>query len=247
LVRLVFAPMAPPPAKVPFKLYRSAPGSLALVGAGMVGYLILQTIGALFVVVWLLLNGAAPNELTETALAPYLPTLIAFSPLASLAIVAVLALVKQLAPDPREPRASVAASTLWAIVVGAATVGGAELISLIQRQLGVEIHEQTVILEAFKVCPKWMLYGGVAFMAPVGEELLFRRFAFATLKVGTNRFFAYALTALIFATIHLNFTAFAAYVLIGLGTAFVYDRTGRVEAAIAVHAINNSVAIFMGA
>ena len=45
----------------------------------------------------------------------------------------------------------------------------------------------------------------------------------------------------------MNFSAFFSYCVIGLGTAFPYDRTGRIEAAIAVHAINNGFAVFMGA
>jgi membrane protease YdiL (CAAX protease family) len=248
VARLVSAPRdsAPPPAE-PWKLYRSVLGSLALVAAGIVGYFVVQVIGGVFVAIWLLLNGTPVSALNEGALAPYLPTMIAFSPLASLAILGALAFTRQLAPDPREPRASLATSLVVAIVSAAATIGGAEALSHIQMRLGIKTEEQSVILEAFKVCPRWMLYGAVAFLAPLGEELLFRRFAFATLKIGTNRFVAYAITALVFATVHLNFSAFFSYLLIGLGTAFAYDRTGRIEAAIAVHAINNGFAVFMNA
>ena len=151
---------------------RSVPGSLALVAAGIVGYFVVQVIGGIFIAIWLLTHGTPLNGLTESALAPYLPSIIAFSPIASLAILGVLALAKQLAPDPREPRASPVASALVAVLSAAGTIGCGEVVSLIQQRLGSRPEEQTVILEAFKVCPRWMLYGAVAFLAPLGEELI---------------------------------------------------------------------------
>jgi len=191
------APAPPPPEPQPFKLYQSVLGSLALVVAGFVVYFVFQFVGALVVAGWMIAHGQAPH--TESAFAPYLPQIIAFSPLASLAIVFGLRLMKQLAPDPREPRASLGVSSIWAIVGGAATIGGSELIGHVLSKVGAETHEQAIIVLALKVCPKALLYGAIAFLGPVGEELLFRRFAFATLKTGTNRFVAYAITALVFA------------------------------------------------
>lgn len=243
-VAFVVAPPPPPPR--PWKLYESVLGSLGLVVAAVIGYFVIQIVGMLGILIWLVANGMNPLAFKdESALAPYLPAIIAFSPLASIGVVCALALARQLAPHPGE-KASPGVSALVTVLGCVATIAGTFAITWVQEKLGHAAKEQTVILEAFKECPLWMLYGAIAFMAPLGEELIFRRMAFATLRVGSGRFVAYALTALLFATVHMNFSAFFAYVWIGIGTAFVYERTGRIGAPIAVHAINNGFAIFMG-
>jgi membrane protease YdiL (CAAX protease family) len=134
---------------------------------------------------------------------------------------------------------------VFALVGGAITLGGAQAIEWALHHLGFPVSEQDAVEVAFKVLDRWSLLGAIGFCAPLGEELLFRRIGFAALVRGTNRPIAYGLTMLAFATVHLNPSAFVIYLWIGFVAAFAYDRTGRIEVSIAIHAMNNIVAVLV--
>lgn len=82
-------------------------------------------------------------------------------------------------------------------------------------------------------------------VAPVTEELVFRAGLFRYLRTRIHPVLAYALPALIFALLHANLAAFLPLAVLGLGLAFVYERTGSILVPILAHAFFNLNAVFL--
>jgi len=94
-------------------------------------------------------------------------------------------------------------------------------------------------------------------LAPLVEELLFRGAIFAPLR-RKNRIWAYAVSTLAFAFLHIaNALLFAPsfdlffimliYIPSGLALAWVYERSGNIWTPIFLHAIWNLIAVLLGA
>jgi len=82
---------------------------------------------------------------------------------------------------------------------------------------------------------------GAIVLAPVVEEILFRGVVFGFLRQVFRGSVAYWASALAFAAIHMNLLTFVPLVFIGLVLAWVYERTGRLVAAMLTHALFNAV------
>ena len=80
-------------------------------------------------------------------------------------------------------------------------------------------------------------------LAPLSEELLFRRIGYAVLSRPWGRAAAALVTTLVFGVIHFNATATFLYVWLALCCTVAYEKTGRTAAPIAVHAANNGLAV----
>jgi uncharacterized protein len=83
----------------------------------------------------------------------------------------------------------------------------------------------------------------VAVAAPIVEELLFRGYLQNALKAKMSAPLAITLSALVFALVH--FEPYAIPILFSLGAAFgyLYHRTGSLKTNIALHVINNALAL----
>lgn len=84
-----------------------------------------------------------------------------------------------------------------------------------------------------------------AVIAPLVEELFFRGLLFGAYLRTRGPLLAYALSATIFASLHLNPPAFPPIVLLGLVLAALYHRTGSLTPAVLAHAFNNGVAFLV--
>lgn len=102
----------------------------------------------------------------------------------------------------------------------------------------------------------WMLWVFAVVLAPLYEELLFRRVLFGRLWAAGRPVLGALLSSVLFALAHEfpgmggNSPAAAAllwtyYVFMGLALAWVYRRTGTLWASIGVHALNNLAACVM--
>nr|WP_316045901.1 CPBP family intramembrane glutamic endopeptidase [Planococcus glaciei] len=80
--------------------------------------------------------------------------------------------------------------------------------------------------------------GGCLF-GPVLEELVFRRVVFGSLNQTTNFFLATAVSALVFAAVHLEFSHLLIYFSTGLVLAFLYQKTKRIITPIIAHVMLN--------
>jgi uncharacterized protein len=115
------------------------------------------------------------------------------------------------------------------------------LLSLHQRQqlpdeLGINGAAINLVLAVFLV----------TVIAPLGEEILFRGYFFAALRNWRGFWPAAIITGLVFGAVHIGsspigFTVPLAF--FGFGLCLLYQRTGSLYATIALHALNNSVAL----
>ncbi len=139
------------------------------------------------------------------------------------------------------------------VVVGiGAALGGSIVLGVLLDLLGQGVQEQSSVLDIAE-----QLRGGgppteaivlavsALLMAPVAEELLFRRLLFVRMLATSGRVPAYLLSALAFAAIHGNPAGIVIYLWLGLVFAAVLERTGRVWVPIVVHMGNNAYVLAM--
>lgn len=84
-----------------------------------------------------------------------------------------------------------------------------------------------------------------ALVAPILEEIIFRKIIFGSLYKRMNFFFAAGLSAIIFGIIHQEPEHILIYASMGFVFAFVYVQTKRIIMPIIVHMSMNSIAVIM--
>lgn len=77
--------------------------------------------------------------------------------------------------------------------------------------------------------------------APVGEEIVFRGFLLPALKPVLGRAGAIALTSVLFGAAHVHWASFLSLTLLGGVLALIYETTGKLAHAIALHMVFNTV------
>jgi membrane protease YdiL (CAAX protease family) len=82
-------------------------------------------------------------------------------------------------------------------------------------------------------------------LAPILEEIVFRKILFGTLYKRTNFFIAAILSSLIFAAVHIDFTHLLIYASMGFVFAFLYVKTRRIIVPIMAHVMMNTFVILM--
>ena len=83
------------------------------------------------------------------------------------------------------------------------------------------------------------------FIAPLGEEILFRGLLFPTIKQMGYPRLALWLSAILWAAIHLNSVIFLPLVVLGLVFAWLYERTNNLLAPIAAHGVFNAINVVL--
>jgi membrane protease YdiL (CAAX protease family) len=78
----------------------------------------------------------------------------------------------------------------------------------------------------------------IVFLAPLGEEMVFRGIAYTALR-GRGRTRALMVTSLLFAVAHIQVIHFIPIFCIGLILAYLFERTGSLKPAIALHVLVN--------
>lgn len=159
-------------------------------------------------------------------------------------------------PDPPRPVAPRATSpgaiaATIALGIGAALVGSM-IVGLVFEWLGLLVQEQARVLEIVQGAHAHGIGAEAAalvlaalVLAPMTEEWFFRGLLFRRVAARSGRALAYGLSALAFAAIHDNPAGFVVYLWLGLVFAAVLERTGRLWAAMAVHAGNNAYVLAM--
>ena len=135
----------------------------------------------------------------------------------------------------------------WLIGAGAGllALGLAMALELGLSDLGLEPREQPLIVELVdQGGAAWVslfLLGVV--LAPLGEELFFRGFAFERLAEAGPTWLAYAASSLLFAGVHLNPSAFPLYLMLGLVLAWSLRAADSIVAPVVAHALYNGSAL----
>lgn len=121
----------------------------------------------------------------------------------------------------------------------------AGVVGLMMRQLGVEQTQVRMFEGVRSVAPSQFMavWLAASVAAPICEECFFRGYVFGSLRTRYGRPAAYLGSALLFAAIHLNPAAIVPIVVMALGLAFLYDRSGSVVPGIVAHGLNNAVAL----
>jgi membrane protease YdiL (CAAX protease family) len=81
--------------------------------------------------------------------------------------------------------------------------------------------------------------------APIGEELIFRGVLFGTMRRYMGFWVAALLSSALFGVAHLIAVAIAPVFVLGVALAWMYERSGSILPAIAIHMIHNTV-VFAG-
>jgi membrane protease YdiL (CAAX protease family) len=134
-------------------------------------------------------------------------------------------------------------AVLMGLGFGAAAIVGTIVISTIMKILGLEVHEQTWVIELARNNARalWYLAPWTVLVGPITEEVFFRGYLFRFLSQEVGAAFGYGVSALAFAAIHFNPPAFPLYVFYGLLLAFALRSTSRLSASIAAHMTINVV------
>ena len=85
----------------------------------------------------------------------------------------------------------------------------------------------------------------VVVLAPISEELVFRRFIFGFLAANFGFYAALIITSLAFAVIHQSLYNLPGLFLLGVGFQLIYLKYGSLYPAILMHACNNALAMFV--
>ncbi|UJL47121.1 CPBP family intramembrane metalloprotease [Virgibacillus sp. NKC19-16] len=97
------------------------------------------------------------------------------------------------------------------------------------------------IMDISRAAPLFMIIPAI--IAPVLEEIIFRKIIFGQFYARTNFFIAALLSALIFGFIHLDPTHLLIYASMGFVFAFLYVKTKRILVPIIVHAAMNTIVV----
>lgn len=143
----------------------------------------------------------------------------------------------------------------WAVLAGLVTFLFSSLMSAGGRALGLDLQPSNLdlIRDGFARFPVFLALFAVV-LAPLYEELLFRRVLFGRLWQAGWPMLGLVLSSLVFALVHelpglngkpIGSTVFLILVYAGMGAIFawVYRRTGTLCAPIAAHILNNAIAL----
>jgi membrane protease YdiL (CAAX protease family) len=143
----------------------------------------------------------------------------------------------------------------WVLATAAATFVFSAAVSALTQHFEVRLQptNQALIQAAFVSSPVFMLVFGTL-IAPLYEELLFRRVLFGRLWAAGQPLLGVLLSSAAFALLHeipgttgngwqATLALWVTYGFMGAAFAWVYWRTRTLWAAIAAHALNNGIAL----
>ncbi|MBP1971663.1 membrane protease YdiL (CAAX protease family) [Virgibacillus natechei] len=99
------------------------------------------------------------------------------------------------------------------------------------------------IMDIARAAPIFMIIPAI--IAPILEEIIFRKIIFGQFYARTNFFIAALLSALIFGIIHLDPTHMLIYASMGFVFAFLYVKTKRIIVPIIVHMAMNTIVVLV--
>jgi membrane protease YdiL (CAAX protease family) len=136
-------------------------------------------------------------------------------------------------------------SAIVGVGIGAAGLLLANVITFAGQLIGLEGEEQALVLELSRGGP--LAVGTLVLLAvtvaPVGEELFFRGHVFRYLSVRAGTGIAYLASTVIFAVVHLNPSAFPAYLVAGGVLAWTYRRWRCLRIPMIAHATWNAISV----
>ena len=80
-------------------------------------------------------------------------------------------------------------------------------------------------------------------VAPFVEEIFFRGFLQQAIRRKLGEYGTIAVTAVVFAAVHMNLRFFIPLTVLGVLLSYLYSRTGTLAAPITVHALHNGLMV----
>jgi len=147
------------------------------------------------------------------------------------------------------PKATWGVTVITIISHSTAAVIGSFALSALMDVVGFPVTEQAAVTAITDSglgvrSDLLLLMLAAVVLAPIAEEWLMRGLLFARVR-RTNTAVAYVVTAVAFAAIHGNPAGFVVYAWLAIVFAHAMARTGRLSAAISVHALNNVITLGM--
>lgn len=140
-----------------------------------------------------------------------------------------------------EGRASTGQTALWSFL-GIFIAFGAQYVAILIQMtaLGIEPGSENtdMIVEMAIAAP--LLIIAVAVIGPIVEEIVFRQVIFGSLYQRFGFWISAAISALIFAVIHMDFEHLLVYFAMGVAFSFLYVKTKRIIVPIIAHVGINS-------
>lgn len=118
--------------------------------------------------------------------------------------------------------------------------------SLIERfvlKVPMESENTTMIMEIARSAPVFIIV--ITIIAPILEEIVFRKIIFGSIYKRTNFFLAAFASGLLFAVVHGDFYHLLTYLAMGFVFAFLYVQTKRIIVPIIAHALMNSITVLI--
>lgn len=110
------------------------------------------------------------------------------------------------------------------------------------RLLGIEAQPQDLLDMFRRAGSPWLLsvmIGLAVVVAPIAEELVFRRGLFRYLRTRLPRVLAVLIPALLFAALHANLASLAPLAVLAAVFSLAYERTGHIGTCIVAHGLFN--------
>lgn len=113
-----------------------------------------------------------------------------------------------------------------------------------------DVEMQATLNALLKAIPETLpnqalLFVAIAIIAPVLEEVLFRGLLQNSLANRMPVWAAILIASAIFGAAHLDLTAFAPLMAMGIAFGFLYHKTGSLRVNIAMHVVNNAAAMLL--
>ncbi|WP_195891728.1 CPBP family intramembrane glutamic endopeptidase [Bacillus ndiopicus] len=142
----------------------------------------------------------------------------------------------------KEQRASIGVTIGWGVIGVFLAFSGQILASLIEVYLlGIKPGSENtaLIMDITRVAP--IMIVSSALLAPILEELIFRRVIFGSLIQRQNFWVSALISAVVFAVIHRDLPHLLVYTVMGLIFSFLYFKTKRLLAPIIAHMLMNGL------
>ena len=156
------------------------------------------------------------------------------------ALPVLIAILRSVKPAPPEKRSLKFAEfmVLVAIGFGLMYIGAFAGNGVMSYLSGITGYDYSNVLESVVDGNLWVTAIFVVVIAPIGEELVFRKLLID--RVGRyGGFISALLSGIIFGLMHGNLYQFFYAVLLGLLLGYVYSSTGRIGYCVAIHAVIN--------
>ncbi|MBD3109146.1 CPBP family intramembrane metalloprotease [Bacillus sp. AGMB 02131] len=141
------------------------------------------------------------------------------------------------------PRASASLAAFWAIAGIFLAFFAQSIAGMIEAAIGIETGSENTqfLVSVIDKMPLFIITTSI--IAPVLEEIVFRKIIFGAIYKRWNFFISALLSSLIFGLVHFEFEHILLYTAMGFTFAFLYAKTQRIFVPIAAHVMMNTLVV----